>query len=69
MRKKKHIMKELIGKTKTKTRNLPQRTTIGEKEIFDKKTIVKKINYHFINIGPNVQSYKSISYENLRDQF
>ena len=44
-------MKEIIEKTKTKTRNLPGRIVIGEKEIFDKKTIAKQFNDYFINIG------------------
>ena len=37
-------MKEIVGKTKTKTRNLLRRITIGEKEIFDKKTITNQFN-------------------------
>ena len=62
-------MKEIIEKTKTKTTNLPRRFLIGEKEMFDEKTIAKQFNDYFINIGPNltfiVQSYKGISYENF----
>ena len=57
-------MKEIIGKTRTKTSNLPRRIIIREKEIFDKKTIAKQFNHYFINIGPNLasnlQSYKGI---------
>ena len=53
-------MKEIIGKTKTKTRNLPRS--------IDKKTIPKQFNDYFINIRPNllasnVQSSKGISYK------
>ena len=57
-------MKEITGKTKTKKRKLSRRFVIGEKEMFDKKTIAKHFNYDFINIGTNlahnVQNYKII---------
>ena len=43
-----NIMKEIIGKTKTKTRNVPR--------IFDKKTIAKQFNDYLSNIGPNLVS-------------
>lgn len=41
-----------MGKTKFKTTDLPQRILIGEKEIFDKKTIAKPSDGYFINIWP-----------------
>ena len=41
-------MTEIIGKTKTKTRNVPR--------IFDKKTIAKQFNDYLSNIGPNLVS-------------
>lgn len=44
-------MKEIIAKSKPNTRNLPGRIVIGEKEIFDEKTIAKQFNDYFINIG------------------
>lgn len=44
-------MKEIIAKSKPNTRNLPGRIVIGEKEIFDKKTIAKQFNDYLINIG------------------
>ena len=44
-------MKEIIAKSKPNTRNLPGRIVIGEKEIFDRKTIAKQFNDYFINIG------------------
>ena len=61
------IIKEVLGKIKTERRNLPRRIVIGEKEIFDEKTIEKQFNDYFVNIGPNfvsnVKSSKSISYK------
>ena len=57
-------MKEIIAKSKPNTRNLPGRIVIGEKEIFDKKTIAKQFNDYFINIGltfaSNFQTWKGI---------
>ena len=47
-------MKEIIGKAKTRARNLPRRIIIGKKQIFDKKTIAKQFNYYFINIGSDL---------------
>lgn len=62
-------MKEIIGKTKTKTRNLPWGIAIREKYLHEKKIIAKQFNNCIINIGPNIatnlQSYRGISYENL----
>lgn len=61
------IMKEIIQKTKTKTRSLHQRIAIGEKDIFDNKASTDQFNSYFINIGlnlaSNVQSHKDILYE------
>ena len=61
------IMKEIIQKTKTKTRSLHQRIAIGEKDIFDNKPSTDQFNSYFINIGlnlaSNVQSHKDILYE------
>ena len=49
------VIKEIIEKTKTKTKNILWRIVIEEKEIFGKKKqiiIAKQFNDFFINIGP-----------------
>ena len=63
-------MKKIIEKTETKTRNVPQRIVIREYlDILNKKKTAKQFYGCFVNIRPNlaynVQSYKSISYENF----
>ena len=42
--------------TKNRTRNLPQRIVIGEKEMFEKKIFKWQFKDYFINIGSNVAS-------------
>ena len=45
------IMKELIGKIKFKSSNLPRRITVNEVDIFDKRKIANEFNSFFTNIG------------------
>ena len=50
------IMKELIGKIKLKSSNLPRRITVNEVDIFDKRKIANEFNAFFINIGSKLAS-------------
>ena len=49
-------MKELIGKIKLKSSNLPRRITINEVDIFDKRKIANEFNAFFANIGSKLAS-------------
>ena len=49
-------MKELIGKAKLKSSNLPRRTTVNENDIFDERKIANKFNAFFTNIGSKLVS-------------
>ena len=49
-------MQEIIGKTKTKPRNLPPRIFIMEKELYNKKITEKQLTEYCINIGTNLGS-------------
>ena len=50
------IMKELIGKIKVKSSNLPRRITVNEVNIFDKRKIANKFKSFFTNIGSKLAS-------------
>ena len=50
------IMKELIGKIKLKSSNLPRRITVNEVDIFDKRKIANEFNAFFTNIGSKLAS-------------
>ena len=50
------IMKELIGKIKLKSSNLPRRITVNEVDIFDKRKIENEFNAFFTNIGSKLAS-------------
>ena len=50
------IMKELIGKIKFKSSNLPRRITVNEVDIFDKRKIANEFNSFFTNIGSKLAS-------------
>ena len=50
------IMKELIGKIKLKSSNLPRRITVNEVDIFDKRKIANEFNTFFTNIGSKLAS-------------
>ena len=50
------IMKELIGKIKPKSSNLPRRITVNEVDIFDKRKIANEFNAFFTNIGSKLAS-------------
>ena len=50
------IMKELIGKIKLKSLNLPRRITVNEVGIFDKCKIANEFNAFFTNIGSKLAS-------------
>ena len=56
-------MKKIIVKTKIKTRNLPWRIVIGEKEIFDKESNSMIILSIGPNLASNVQRHEGILYE------
>ena len=49
-------MKELIGKIKLKSSNLPRRITVNEVGIFDERKIANEFNAAFINIGSKLAS-------------
>ena len=49
-------MKELIGKIKFKSSNLPRRITVNEVNIFDKCKIANEFNSFFTNIGRKLAS-------------
>ena len=50
------IMKELIGKIKLKSSNLPRRITVNEVDIFDKPKFANEFNTFFTNIGSKLPS-------------
>ena len=49
-------MKELIGKIKLKSSNLPRRITVNEVDIFDERKIANEFNAFFTNIGRKLAS-------------
>ena len=49
-------MKELIGKIKLKSSNLPRRITVNEVDIFDKRKIANESNTFFTNIRSKLAS-------------
>ena len=51
-----NIMKELVGKIKLKSSNLPRRITVIKVDIFDKRKIVNEFNAFFTNIGSKLAS-------------
>ena len=53
-------MKELIGKIKPKSSNLPRRITVNEVDIFDKRKIANEFNAFFTNIGKFKYFYISV---------
>ena len=50
------IMKELIGKIKLKSSNLPRRITVNKVDIFDERKIANEFNAFFTNIGSKLAS-------------
>ena len=44
-------MKELVGKIKLKSSNLPRRITVNKVDIFDERKIANEFNAFFTNIG------------------
>ena len=50
------IMKELIGKIKLKSSNLPRRITVNEVDIFDERKIANEFNAFFTNIRSKLAS-------------
>jgi hypothetical protein len=59
------IMKEIIGKSKTKGNNLPKRLFVDGNETFEKYKIASKINEYFVNVGPDLASKVSKSQQNF----
>ena len=49
-------MKELIGKIKLKSSNLPRRITVNEVDIFDERKIASKFNAFLTNSGTKLAS-------------
>ena len=49
-------MKDVIGKTKINENRLPKKIALGNKEITDQKTVAKKFNEFYVNVGPNLAS-------------
>ena len=49
-------MKELLGKIKLKSSNLPRRITVNEVDIFDEHKIANEFNSFFTNIGSKLAS-------------
>ena len=49
-------MKELIGKIKLKSSNLPRRITVNEIDIFDERKIANEFNGFLTNIGSKLAS-------------
>lgn len=50
------IMKELSGKTKVKTKNLPKMLQTNNGQSYDTTEIAKEFNIFFTNVGPNLAS-------------
>ena len=50
------LIKEITGKIKIKTDNLPRRIIINNQNIYNKKQIANQFNNFFTNIGPNLAS-------------
>ena len=50
------IMKELIGKIKLKSSNLPRRITVNKVDIFDERKTANEFNAFFTNIGSKLAS-------------
>ena len=50
------IMKELVGKIKLKSSNLPRRITVNKVDIFDERKIANEFNAFFTNIGSKLAS-------------
>ena len=49
-------MKSIIGKSKTKLTNLPQKLTINKVDVYDKPEIVDAFHDFFTNIGQKLAS-------------
>ena len=49
-------MKELIGKIKLKSSNLPRRITVNDVDIFDERKIANEFNAFFTNIRSKLAS-------------
>ena len=49
-------MKELIGKIKLKSSNLPRRITVNDVDIFDERKIANEFNTFFTSIGSKLAS-------------
>ena len=49
-------MKELIGKVKLKSSNLPRKITVNKVDLFDQTKIAHEYNFFFTNIRKNLSS-------------
>ena len=48
------IMKEIIGKSKLQSKNLPRRVIINGNDIYDECAIANGFNKYFVDVGPNL---------------
>ena len=70
-------MKELIGKVRLKSSNLPRRITVNEADTFDERKIANEFNAFFTNIGSKsyinkpepIMETKQLSMNELKDAF
>ena len=70
--KKQSIIKELIGKIKLKSSNLPRRITVNDVDIFDERKIANEFNGFFTNIESKLASKipnASITFESYLNIF
>lgn len=51
-----NVINEMMGKTKLKTTNLPQRLIVGDESVTEKLSIAEKFNEFFVKVGPNLAS-------------
>ena len=54
-------MKDIIGKSKIKSTNLPHKVTINKVDVYDKPEIADAFNDFFTNIGQKLASQISKS--------
>ena len=56
LKKPSNVMKDIIGKSKIKSTNLPRKLTINKVDVYNKPKIVDAFNDFFTNIGQNLAS-------------
>ena len=53
-------MKDIFGKSKIKSRNLPRKLTINKVDVYNKPEIVDAFNDFFTNIGQKLGNHISL---------